>query len=286
MLEKEYKQRISQAITYIRNNVDRNLTVDEIADYCCFSKYYFNRIFRSVVNESLYSFIKRMKLESAAFMLRSNRRTSITDIALLVGYSPSNFATAFKENFGMSASEYRKVNEVPVKESYLSVVEHIKSMKKDKDCFAKVDQKIKIKTLNKLILEYERFIGNYFDLAEHWERFCNSVEERNLMNEEARFIGISYDDPLITDENHCIYDMCITVERQQSVNTHKIEGGKYACYEFFDKLENLSKAYNEIFTIWLPYTKYDIRNGMPIEIYLSQTDAEGRMRIDLCMPIK
>ncbi|TCL58337.1 helix-turn-helix protein [Hydrogenispora ethanolica] len=70
--------------------------VEEIAEHCCFSKYYFNRVFKSVVNDSIYAFIKRVKLENAAFKLRTKKRKPITDIAFEVGYSPSNFAAAFK----------------------------------------------------------------------------------------------------------------------------------------------------------------------------------------------
>lgn len=49
-----------------------------------------------MVNDSIYAFIKRVKLENAAFKLRTKKRKPITDIAFEVGYSPSNFAAAFK----------------------------------------------------------------------------------------------------------------------------------------------------------------------------------------------
>jgi AraC family transcriptional regulator len=128
---------------YIYQNLDKDLTVEEIANHCCFSKYYFNRIFKSVINESLYAFIKRLRLEYAAFKLRTTRRP-VTEIALEAGYSPSNFATAFKDYFGINATEYRKLENFPVKDSYRSIIEEIKSMKKQTDFFAEIDSKITI----------------------------------------------------------------------------------------------------------------------------------------------
>lgn len=286
MDDNEYIGSINRAIDYIHENIDKSLTVEEISDYCCFSKYYFNRVFKSVVNESIYSFIKRLKLEAAAFKLRTNEQRSITDIALEAGYSSSNFATAFKDYFGISASDYRRSREVPMKDSYLSVLEHIKSVKKQQDFFERLDSKIKIKQLPSMTLEYERFIGNYFDLSESWHRFCIEASSRHILNESNKFIGISYDDPLITDENRCMYDMCVKVDKVKSINVHRIEQGLYACYDFYDRLENLAKAFNEILALWMPFSKYTIDNWLPLEIYHSSMDNEGRMKIELCISIK
>ncbi len=55
MSENDYILSINQAINYIHDNIDKNLTVEDIANHCCFSKYYFNRVFRSIVKESIYS---------------------------------------------------------------------------------------------------------------------------------------------------------------------------------------------------------------------------------------
>lgn len=281
----EYMQRINQAIDYIHKNLDKNLTAEEIADYCCFSRFYFNKMFKAVVSESVYSFIKRRKLENAAFLLRTKINMPVTDIALRNGYSPSNFASAFKEYYGMSATEYRKKNDIPVKDSYIAVAEHIRSMKKMDDCFDIVNKKIKIRKIDRMNLLYERFIGNYYDLSDFWEGFCIKVNEKQLVNENTRFIGISYDDPLIIDENRCIYDVCISIENAGGPNVHRVEEGYYACYEFHDRLINLAKAYNEIFSLWMPFCGYDVDHRLPLEIYHSVLDEQGRMRIDICIPI-
>lgn len=285
MSENNYILSINRAINYIHNNLDKNITVEEIADYCCFSKYYFNRIFKSIVKESVYSFTKRMKLENAAFKLRTNIRKPITEIALEAGYSPSNFATVFKEYFGSSASDFRINNSVPVKDSYTDIFEHISGMKKQEDFYKRIDSCITIKHLPKMLLEYERFMGNYCDLDKAWDKFCTHVSERHLINKDSKLIGISYDDPLITDENKCMYDMCVTVSGSKSISVHKIEGGLYACYDYYDKIENLGMAYNEIFALWLPYSSYSIDNRSPIEIYNTEVDEEGKMHLDLCIPI-
>jgi AraC family transcriptional regulator len=289
-MENDYILRINQALDYIYQNLDQNLTVEDIADHCRFSKYYFNRLFKSIVNESIYSFIKRIRLENAALKLRSTRR-AITEIALEAGYSPSNFASAFKEYFGVSASEFRtrarESYDVPLKDTYRTIIEHIQTMKKQDDFFEKLDAKISIRRVEAMILEYRRFIGNYFcGLPSAWQDFCREMEQKYVFDGHTQFIGISYDDPLITDENRCIYDMCIKVEKANSVNILKIEGGSYACYEFYDRQENLNNAYHEFSALWLPFCKYDLTNQPCLEIYHSGMDDEGKIHLDICFPVK
>lgn len=285
-MKNEYITRINQAIDYIYRNLDKNLSVEEIANHCCFSKYYFNRIFKSVINESLYAFVKRLKLEYAAFKLRTTQR-QVTEVALEAGYSPSNFATAFKEYFGINATEYRKLENFPVKDSYLSIIENIKSMRRQPDFFKMIDSKITIRRIKGMNLEYQRYIGNYYKgLPQAWEKFCIEMEKKYPLIPNKQFIGISYDDPMIADDQKCIYDLCLKVEKTNGINTFRIEDGYYACYEFHDKIENLIKCYNEIFALWLPFTKYDLDNRLCLEIYYSGLDDQGFIHLDACIPIR
>lgn len=285
-MQSEYISRINQAINFIYGNLDRNLTVEDIANHCCFSKYYFNRIFKSITNQSIYSFIKRVKLESAAFKLRTTRKP-ITEIGMEVGLSPSNFASGFKEFFGISPSDFRKYHRIPEKDTYCSVVNHINSLKKQDNVYDLINSRISIRKIEAMNLEYKRFIGNYYQgLLEEWESFCLEMGQKHIFTENTQFIGISYDDPLIADENRCIYDLCVKVDKINSINTHKIVAGYYACYEFFDLRENLINSYNEVFALWMPFCNYVVDERLCLEIYHTGLDEQGRLHLDICFPIK
>lgn len=285
MAGNEYIQRINQAIDYIQGNLDRSLTAEELADHCCFSRFYFGRMFKAVTGENVYAFIKRRKLENAAFLLKTRVGLPITEIACMSGYSPSNFASAFREHFGVSATEFRNGREYSKKVSNFPIVEHILELKKRDDRYDIVNSRITIHRISKMDLLYDRFIGNYNDLAGFWERFCKMAENRRLISERTNFIGISYDDPFITDENRCIYDVCINVDNFPGPNIHKIEEGYYACYRFSDFLTNLGKAYNEIFLFWMPFCGYKLENRFPLEIYRTGVDQDGRATLDICIPV-
>lgn len=277
---------ISQVINYIYGNIEAELTVDDVANYSCFSKYYFNRLFKAVTGESIYSFIKRLRLERAAWKLRTDIYKPITDIALEFGYSPSNFSSAFKEYFGVSAVNYRRGLGGPQKDTYLSVQEYIRNMREKPGFFNEISSKIVIKELESMNLLYEKFIGRYSDLKQAWCDFCDKVSDDYGIGQDSLFIGISYDDPIITDEGKCIYDMGVVTDRVIGANTLRIERGLYACYNFHDKLENIIKSYNEICCLWIPFCEYEIENKPLLEVYRSDMDEQGRMKIEFCIPIK
>lgn len=285
-MQSDYIMSINQALNYIYQNLDKTLTVEEIAKQCCFSKYHFNRVFKAIVGENIYSFAKRIKLESAAFRLRAAKNRSITEIAIETGYSPSNFASAFKQYFGVSASRYRELNGVPYKDTFAAVVSHIQSLQKDDNIFDALDRKIKIKRLNGTHVVYKRVICNYQrDLKSAWEIFCRDMEHR-FGGQLSTFVGISYDDPLIADEERCVYDMCMQVDKTLGVDIRWIEPGMYACYTFYDTLDKLILAFNEIFVLWLPFCKYQLDNRFALEVYKSELDERGKIQLEICIPIQ
>lgn len=49
----QYVSRIHKVQDYIENNYWRNMSTKELSDVAVFSKYHFNRIFKSVLQESL-----------------------------------------------------------------------------------------------------------------------------------------------------------------------------------------------------------------------------------------
>lgn len=107
-LQEEYTARINRVIDYIETHLDRELSLDTLAEVANFSKFHFHRLFQAMVGETLNQFIQRLRLEKAASQLIYNPKKSITEIALDCGFSGSAaFARAFKGMYGMSATAWR-----------------------------------------------------------------------------------------------------------------------------------------------------------------------------------
>ncbi|MFH0781786.1 MAG: AraC family transcriptional regulator [Pseudomonadota bacterium] len=103
-----YKNRINRVVDYIQTNLDTPLSVKQLSKIACFSEFHFNRIFKKAMGESAYQFIRRLRLEKSADLLLTKPEIPITEIAMVCGFATSSsFAKSFKEQFHMSATEWR-----------------------------------------------------------------------------------------------------------------------------------------------------------------------------------
>ena len=71
---------VNCAIDYILQHIHERLSVDDVAAHCHFSKYHFSRMFKEETGESVYAFIKRLKLEQSAFRMKVEPGRTVTDI--------------------------------------------------------------------------------------------------------------------------------------------------------------------------------------------------------------
>ena len=101
-------ERMQKAIRYIQQNVNQHLTVGDVADYAGFSKSYFSAYFKKTLGFSVNAFILRCKLEEGRELLQYTDKSISTISEFLCFSSQSHFHTAFKKQFGMTPSEYRK----------------------------------------------------------------------------------------------------------------------------------------------------------------------------------
>lgn len=277
MITNEY---VNRAIDYILNHINEEISVDEVAKHCNFSKYYFSRVFKMVTGESIYEFIKRVKMEQSAFRLKVEKRRSITDIGCEYGYSSSNFSSAFKQHHDMSPIEFRRNI---FNNSLMHPVFNYSNIRLQ--TFDECNDRISIETLDDFYVIYERRIGNYGDLSANWEAFQNKYKE--YITDKTLFIERTFDDPSITDIDECLYDICMSIDINCSLeNTYTIEGGKFAIYHFKGYMQEIYSAYQSIFNVWIWQSGYCIDERYSFEIYRKVYCSSKYMEIDICIPIK
>ena len=271
---------INKAITYILSNLEEDISVGDVSSFCGISKYHLNRIFRKETGEALYEFIKRNKIERSAWRLKVEKNKSVTEISSDYGYSSSNFSTEFKKSLHISPSLFRKESEERVHLCSLSrglTLDDMESMEKN----------ITIETLPDMYVIYERKKGNYKNMPSQW---CSFIEKYSyLKTDDTLYIECTLDDPSITDEDNCLYEICQTVDktdrRISNLSTTKFTGGKYAVYHYKGWPEFLYMVYQEVFCRWLKKSGYEIDTRPIIDIYRLVRD-DGYMEIDICFPLK
>ena len=98
----EWLSKISAAIDYIEDSLDKEISYDEAARIACCSTYYFQRMFSYIAGVSLSEYIRRRRMTQAAFDLQRTD-SKVIDIALKYGYSsPTSFNRAFQSVHGIT----------------------------------------------------------------------------------------------------------------------------------------------------------------------------------------
>lgn len=95
------------ALDYIRDNLDRNLSLDNLARSAGLSTYHFARQFRVTFHVSPHQFVMEQRLERAQEMLRRTT-SSLTDIAAECGFADaSHLIRVFKKHCQMTPGQFR-----------------------------------------------------------------------------------------------------------------------------------------------------------------------------------
>ncbi len=93
-------ERILPALVYINENIASKISVDKLADLCCFSKYYFCRLFKQVTGQTVISYINQYRLNLASHLMQT-QNISTSEIARRCGFDNINyFYRLYKRNVG------------------------------------------------------------------------------------------------------------------------------------------------------------------------------------------
>lgn len=103
--------RLYAVIDYIGKNFHRDISLEDISESCMLTKEYLCRLFKSRYHTTVFSYVKKVRIQEAKKLLLLHKERSIAKIAEAVGYSgPNYFITDFKRNEGMTPGEFRKIN--------------------------------------------------------------------------------------------------------------------------------------------------------------------------------
>ncbi len=99
---------LTEALDYIEENLENQLSQEDIAKACFVSLSSLQKVFRYALRMSVGSYIERRRITQAARALLAGKE-SVTDIALRFQYqSPEVFSRAFQRVFHLSPSAFRR----------------------------------------------------------------------------------------------------------------------------------------------------------------------------------
>ncbi len=276
-----YQLSIDKVLTYIDANLDETPDLDKLATLANLSKFHFHRIMKAFLNETLGSYINRIRLETAIKLLRYSSQP-INEITYRVGYqTPSAFTKSFKKMFRVSPTYIRK---------HKNLIMEQKSNNLRSD-FQLVETVKNIKDIHVIFQQSKGKIGDGTTKA-NWDSLFAVAQKHQMINWESKFYGINWDDPEITPNEKVRYDACISIPNGTKVETEfstkTILGGKYLSFLYKGDYQNLGLVYNHIFRDWIIKMEYNLREEPIFEQYINNKELTPTedLLTEIFIPIK
>lgn len=277
----EYQRQINIIKDYINNNLDKPINLSELAEVSHFSPWHFHRITRAFLGEPIGSYIVRIRLETAAKLLRYTD-LPVSEIAYRVGYDvPTSLSKAFKQQYGISPIDYRTNKEYVIMKTEKKILQLSIKGPKVMDIPAK-------KAL------YISLTGRYgsLDFSGSWQRLWQFVKEKKLFSAGMEHIAIYHDDPKVTESEKLRTDICLVIKKearpQGEIGVKEIKDGKFAMFLYKGSYDHLDEVYNTIYSKYLPENNLKLRDYHCFEKYLNhpgRTDPE-KLKTEIYIPVE
>jgi len=282
-------------IDYVNDNLNKSLSLEELAAVAFFSPFHFHRIFVAVTGETVNNFTNRIRNEKAARLLKFSKK-SISEISIECGFSStSTLSRLFKQYFEISPSGYRKGGKIQnskIRKELVPVSEYHCSLTEEE-------------LQNKFPVEIRQFPERRIAYIRVWDAFREGVvlnvfaemvvwaKKMNLYHSETIF-GMSMDDPEVTPKEKYRYEVCITLPQQFKmesdgiIETTTLSKCKYAVTSVSGDIGLVTAATNYLFDSWLINSAYETEPRHALEVFLDKENICNwdHFDLELCIPVK
>ena len=99
---------IIQAQIWLKDNLVKNIKVNELAEQFDMSERTFSRRFKNATGSTPLKYLQKLRMEMAKELIKSSN-LSINEVMYRVGYQdPTHFSSLFKSHHGTTAGQYKK----------------------------------------------------------------------------------------------------------------------------------------------------------------------------------
>lgn len=261
-----YLERLTRAIYFIEDNLEKKILLKEISQQAHLSEYHFHRIFKSYTRETVKEFLVRLKIERAANRLKHSEDT-IGQIAFDNGFdNHESFTRAFKRYFELTPKEYREASKELIetkKKAYSTNEINLENLN--------VEEPI-IKQVADIHLAYIRHTGSYDKVASSFQRLMLWAAAHFVLKMSPKTLGIVHDNPELTAEDKIRFDACVVVNQaikpRGEVGYKKIEGGTFAVFRYKGTYDNFYNVYDYIYNSVVFDKGWELADKPALEWYI------------------
>ena len=300
MTSEEHIKRIRKVLNFIEENLDNELSLENVAEIGNYSPFHFHRIFRGIIGETLQEYINRNRMEKSAMLLSHHKNKSLEEIFSEVGFkSNSTFSKTFKKYFGISPTDFRKKSpeyfskilqmnsnigqKEVVFQQYLYNINQMKN-------FMETNAKIEVKELPEIHLASVLSIGVQ-NIDNAYNKLISWGISKNLFpRENVKMISVYHDSFKVTAPDKVRIHACMLldepIKNDGEIFPEILPKGRHIVGSYFITLDEFEKAWNALF-LWMNENGYQYKRTFPFEIYHNnfKEHPEKKCKVDFCIPI-
>ncbi|HAT7654692.1 TPA: helix-turn-helix transcriptional regulator [Klebsiella michiganensis] len=101
---------LSELVQWIKNNLEKRLTMRALSLFSGYSEWHLFRLFRHYFNMSPMAYIRQQRMQLALDLLKVKPAFRIVDICIMAGYEDiSAFNRTFKRYYAITPGQFRKI---------------------------------------------------------------------------------------------------------------------------------------------------------------------------------
>ncbi|VAW83601.1 Transcriptional regulator, AraC family [hydrothermal vent metagenome] len=277
---RRHVEQINKALPYIEACIGegKSLTLENVSQFCNVSSFHFHRVFQSCVGQTFGKYVRRLRLERAAFWLLYTAAT-VSEVSESSHYeSNAVFSRAFKKHFQESPSNFRRNRLNISTDSFQQFFSNLsmQDIEPVDFCWVKSQR-----------LAFIRKVGRYESVASlAWHSLKTQTQFVPGISASELYIGIAHDNPLITDYDQMRYDACVPVSMDFkpsfNIGICNLPSAHYAKFLYKGKEDEIWSMYDAIYYGWLLKNKISLIN---FAIFSEHRPCSEKNEIALYVPI-
>jgi AraC family transcriptional regulator len=280
-----YTTRFNAVLAYIDANLEGDLSVSTLSQVANFSVFHFHRQFSAFVGVPVSRYVQLMRLRRAAHRLATQPNHSILDAASGAGFeSPEAFSRAFRRDFGMAPSAFRKQPNWQIWNAVFAIPHFSRS----------VIMHTKIVEFPAVRVAALEHCGPPGQVQQSVSKFIEwRMQSGQSPVASSRSFGIPYGNPDTTPPEDFRFDICGEIHEPVAPNTFGVReivipGGRCVVVRHTGSPDHIGESIYPVYRDWLPASGEELRDHPLFFHYLSvfpQTP-QDQWQTDVYVPLK
>lgn len=268
-----YNYQIEKVIQKIEHALDEDLCIEELSYIAGYSRSHFQELFKGYTGESIGNYLKRVRIERSAFMIKYQYK-KIIDVGIRTGFNNNtSFTRAFKSYYNISPMEFKQS------------VQNFEKREETPD-FTKV-------TIDDFKVFFIREFGDFEKSSFNALQKANH-HFKNLIDEKSKCVTMCFGEETITKNfDKLKYEACIMYDSNKHSNIKNlpvktIAGGNYAKFSLRNGTpDDFEKFHYQVYHTFYHDNSFQVSLKPSIHIHHNPLNkvANGVRDTDLLVPV-